>query len=386
MLRSLVGSEMCIRDRLIRNIGVAMQGPLSLKRKILPSYRKIHCSLPNGSVLLTVHPKEGQPAETTISLTGAVVRQPGSDPRYFDVQVTGTEERNYHFYHESEDIAQEWVRALTNVTDPAVEADVAMLQQLMTMGLPEPLCRRALEATKNANVEQAAEWCFAHENDPDPVVAPSGSGRGASNSGVSQEWKVCFKNGISYRSEPNYSARLPAVAQNKMVVRGFGTVQGEKGEWVQTEMGYLPVKNTDGSTLLKPVKGSSKQSHADSSPRSGSGSRRYQVVHRAGVAYRRTPCLADKILDRRGPTLADVVTGSAQPVEGSDGLQYVQVSEGSSMLGWLPLAVRGQSGDMVQVLVDASNPEASLLAQEEAELMQAIAASMSTQDLSLIHI
>lgn len=96
-----------------------MEGPLSLKRKNMPLWKKVHCALPMNSVLLTVAPKEGQPAEvshaepptrstrltallqTTISLTGATLTLSGKakDARYFEVTPTVGGSRTYYFYH-----------------------------------------------------------------------------------------------------------------------------------------------------------------------------------------------------------------------------------------------------------------------------------------------
>jgi len=89
----------------------------------------------------------------------------------------------------------------------------------------------------------------------DPHVSMTGVSSAASDSdSVPSEWRVSFANGISYRSRPEFSARLQTVAQYNTVVKSLGSVQGEGGWWIQTETGYLPEKNVDESILLKRLK------------------------------------------------------------------------------------------------------------------------------------
>ncbi|RKP10740.1 hypothetical protein THASP1DRAFT_34034 [Thamnocephalis sphaerospora] len=57
--------------------------------------------------------------------------------------------------------------------------DEGALEQLVSMGFPEPRCRKALLATGNAGAEVAMNWLFEHSDDPDidaPLETPSSEG------------------------------------------------------------------------------------------------------------------------------------------------------------------------------------------------------------------
>lgn len=58
-------------------------------------------------------------------------------------------------------------------------ANPAAMDQLLSMGFPQPRCEKALHATGNSDPEAAMNWLFAHMEDPDidePLVLTSKSG------------------------------------------------------------------------------------------------------------------------------------------------------------------------------------------------------------------
>lgn len=64
------------------------------------------------------------------------------------------------------------------------DVDMELVAQLASMGFSENGCKRACIATKNAGVEVASEWIFAHMEDPDfnlPPETGDGSGGGISS-------------------------------------------------------------------------------------------------------------------------------------------------------------------------------------------------------------
>jgi len=68
----------------------------------------------------------------------------------------------------------------------ADEIDMAVVQQLMTMGFTENACKRATKAVSGAGVEAASNWMFGHMEDPDfndPLPAPAAAATAAAGAG-----------------------------------------------------------------------------------------------------------------------------------------------------------------------------------------------------------
>eukprot|EP00656_Telonema_subtile_P047965 TRINITY_DN5603_c0_g1_i2.p1 TRINITY_DN5603_c0_g1~~TRINITY_DN5603_c0_g1_i2.p1 ORF type:complete len:601 (-),score=188.81 TRINITY_DN5603_c0_g1_i2:57-1859(-) len=111
---------------------------------------------------------------------------------------------------------------------------------ILTLPLP-PKGRKSPQAT--VSVTSMGQLMINHDI-PEPTIIEPLEG---------SEWQVMITNGVAYRTEPKFEARLDTSAEYTEIVEVFEIVEGELGRWLQTAEGFLPCNNKDGSTILLPL-------------------------------------------------------------------------------------------------------------------------------------